>query len=56
MSATLDQYYAELASEYEVSIRQLVPRYDDMLACVVDLVASAKPGTVLDAGDRKSVV
>lgn len=56
MSATLDQYYAELASEYEVSIRQLVPRYDDMLACVVDLVASAKPGTVLDAGTGPGTV
>lgn len=45
-----DSYYAALADGYEEKIRQLVPRYDDMLSCIVDLLALREPGRLLDIG------
>lgn len=45
-----DAFYAELSQGYEATIRQLVPGYDDMTAWVLDLLAAAKPVSILDMG------
>jgi trans-aconitate methyltransferase len=45
-----DRYYAELSQQYDEKIRQLVPRYDEMMNVVLDLVTQAKPGSVIDIG------
>lgn len=49
-NATAGLYYAELAADYPTVIRQLVPRYDDMIESIVDLVAAVHPTRVLDVG------
>ena len=43
-------YYAQLKRCYLTKIRQLVPKYDDMARCIVDLVKLRAPSTVLDIG------
>jgi ubiquinone/menaquinone biosynthesis C-methylase UbiE len=43
-------YYADLANDYSVKIRQLVPRYDEMVGCIIDLLQVAAPRRVLDIG------
>lgn len=43
-------YYAALSRGYEEKIRQLVPKYDDMVDCIADLVAAGEPVSVLDVG------
>lgn len=48
--AVSDRYYAELSADYDVKIRQLVPGYDDMLACIVNLLAKERNGAFLEIG------
>ena len=43
-------YYAELSERYDQKIRQLVPRYDEMVSAVLALVGHGAPGTVIDIG------
>jgi tRNA (cmo5U34)-methyltransferase len=43
-------YYADLMREYSAKIRQLVPRYDEMVQCIVELLLLSAPRTVLDVG------
>jgi ubiquinone/menaquinone biosynthesis C-methylase UbiE len=43
-------YYAALQLDYDVTIRQLVPRYDEMVECAVGLVMHEAPLSVLDIG------
>ena len=38
MKPATRRYYAELKADYAVKIRQLVPRYDEMVECTVDLL------------------
>ncbi len=47
---TASDYYADLRVDYTVKIRQLVPKYDEMVACIVRLLALRTPRTVLDIG------
>ncbi len=49
-ASAASEYYAELAPDYPIVIRQLVPRYDDMLTSLVELVVAARPARVLDVG------
>jgi SAM-dependent methyltransferase len=44
------EYYAALQRDYAGTIRQLVPRYDEMVDCITTLVLAGRPGTVLDIG------
>ena len=48
MKESAKQYYAELRNGYAVRIRQLVPKYDDMIRCILDLLKLSSPVTVLD--------
>ncbi len=50
MTRTAEDYYAEFSAGYAEKIRQLVPRYDEMLECILDLLRLAGPSTVLDIG------
>lgn len=50
MKKSAKKYYAELRNGYAVRIRQLVPKYDDMIRCIVDLLKLSSPVTVLDIG------
>jgi tRNA (cmo5U34)-methyltransferase len=50
MKKTAQGYYAELTRDYDVKIRQLVPRYDEMVGCILDLVRLSTPRAVLDIG------
>ncbi len=43
-------YYQTLSNGYDEKIRQLVPKYDEMTALVVDRVAGRLPRAVLDIG------
>jgi tRNA (cmo5U34)-methyltransferase len=43
-------FYAAFSAGYAERIRQLVPRYDEMLETIVDLLRLADPDTVLDLG------
>lgn len=43
-------YYRSLSDGYDQKIRQLVPKYDEMTALVVDRVAGRGPRAVLDIG------
>lgn len=43
-------YYAALSDGYAEKIRQLVPRYDEMLDCIVELLALCSPCRLLDIG------
>jgi tRNA (cmo5U34)-methyltransferase len=47
---TSEDYYAAFSAEYAERIRQLVPRYDEMLETILDLLRLADPVTVLDLG------
>lgn len=44
------QYYAALQRDYDIKIRQLVPRYDEMVECAVGLLTHEAPLGVLDIG------
>ena len=50
MNRATSEYYAELGRDYETSIRQLVPKYDDMVRCLLDLVSASSPSAILDIG------
>jgi 16S rRNA (cytosine1402-N4)-methyltransferase len=43
-------YYADLKVDYSVKIRQLVPKYDEMVECIVQLLRLGSPRNVLDIG------
>lgn len=45
-----DHYYTELSERYDEKIRQLVPRYDEMVHVVLDLVTRTAPETAIDIG------
>ena len=50
MRESADKYYAELHRGYDRTIRQLVPRYDDMAQAIIGLIASVSPDSLLDIG------
>jgi len=50
MKKSAKKYYAGLRNGYAVKIRQLVPKYDEMTRCIVDLLKFSSPATVLDIG------
>ncbi len=50
MTRTAQDYYAEFSAGYAEKIRQLVPRYDEMVETILDLLRLAGPSTVLDVG------
>jgi tRNA (cmo5U34)-methyltransferase len=50
MTRTAQDYYAEFSAGYAEKIRQLVPRYDEMVETILDLLQLAHPGGVLDIG------
>ncbi len=50
MKPTTRRYYAELKADYAVKIRQLVPGYDEMVECIIELLESRAPQTLLDIG------
>jgi SAM-dependent methyltransferase len=50
MEQRAEDYYAALSGEYSKTIRQLVPMYDDMVACILRLVELAAPKMILDLG------
>ncbi|UCC73152.1 MAG: class I SAM-dependent methyltransferase [Gemmatimonadota bacterium] len=43
-------YYADLKADYSIKIRQLVPKYDEMVECIVELLRLRSPRSVLDIG------
>ena len=45
MKKSAKDYYAELKDGYGAKIRQLVPKYDDMTRCIVDLLKLCSPAT-----------
>jgi ubiquinone/menaquinone biosynthesis C-methylase UbiE len=50
MKEEVREYYADLRQEYATKIRQLVPKYDEMVELIIDLLRLDEPGTVLDIG------
>ena len=44
------EYYAVLQRDYATRIRQLVPKYDELVRCTVDALRQRSPSTVLDIG------
>lgn len=50
MSERFGDFYATLSIEYDARIRQLVPEYDEMVECIVEMVGTRVPRTVLDIG------
>jgi tRNA (cmo5U34)-methyltransferase len=50
MKRTARAYYAELEADYSIKIRQLVPKYDEMVECIVQLLRLGAPHRVLDIG------
>ena len=50
MKESTERFYAELRRDYDRTIRQLVPRYDDMAQVMIGLIASVSPGSLLDIG------
>lgn len=50
MKASAQHYYALLRENYEAEIRRLVPKYDEMVDTILDLVVRRGPRTVLDVG------
>ncbi len=50
MKPTTRRYYAALKADYAVKIRQLVPGYDEMLECIISLLETRAPQTLLDIG------
>jgi ubiquinone/menaquinone biosynthesis C-methylase UbiE len=43
-------YYTVLQQDYPTRIRQLVPKYDELVGCVAALLREREPGTILDIG------
>ena len=50
MKEEVREYYADLNQSYSSKIRQLVPRYDEMVGVIVDLLRLGEPRSVLDIG------
>lgn len=50
MKREVREYYADLRLAYPTKIRQLVPRYDEMVDLIVELLRLAEPRSVLDIG------
>ncbi|MFG1691802.1 class I SAM-dependent methyltransferase [Gemmatimonadota bacterium] len=50
MKESTERFYAELRRDYDRTIRQLVPRYDDMAQVMIGLIASVSPDSLLDIG------
>ncbi len=50
MKRTTRRYYAELKDGYAFKIRQLVPKYDEMVDCIIELLQVRDPQTILDIG------
>jgi SAM-dependent methyltransferase len=50
MKRTSRAYYAGLSEHYSLKIRQLVPRYDEMVEVIVQLLRLRTPRNVLDIG------
>lgn len=50
MKKEVREYYAAMKQAYPTKIRQLVPRYDEMVELIVDLLRLSDPRTVLDIG------
>jgi tRNA (cmo5U34)-methyltransferase len=50
MRGSADGFYASLSERYDEKIRQLVPRYDEMVDHVLALVAESRPLSVIDIG------
>ncbi len=50
MKQTAKAFYTQLADGYAEKIRQLVPMYDDMVHCIVELLRMGAPEGVLDLG------
>ena len=44
------EYYSVLQRDYATRIRQLVPRYDELVQCIVDALCERSPSSVLDIG------
>ena len=56
MNDAAQGYYTALQQDYDVKIRQLVPRYDEMVECAVGLVVHDTPLSVLDIGAGSGAV
>lgn len=50
MQRTAAEYYEELSRRYDQRIRQLVPRYDEMLATIIGLLRLTPPRSILEVG------
>jgi cyclopropane fatty-acyl-phospholipid synthase-like methyltransferase len=50
MKKTARTYYADLRDDYSVKIRQLVPKYDEMVECIIQLLRLRAPHSLLDIG------
>jgi len=50
MKRATEDFYAALTRDYSTKIRQLVPRYDEMVECILELLELCRPKTVLDIG------
>lgn len=50
MKEEIRGYYADLNRSYPTKIRQLVPRYDEMVDVIVELLRLSEPRSVLDIG------
>jgi ubiquinone/menaquinone biosynthesis C-methylase UbiE len=50
MLKSAHDYYTVLQQDYTTRIRQLVPRYDELVTCIVDLLRDRAPATILDIG------
>ncbi|KPK82431.1 MAG: hypothetical protein AMS25_02270 [Gemmatimonas sp. SM23_52] len=50
MKRATEEFYAALTTDYLTKIRQLVPRYDEMVECILELLELCSPKTVLDIG------
>ncbi|UCF18594.1 MAG: class I SAM-dependent methyltransferase [Gemmatimonadota bacterium] len=50
MKETARSYYADLVREYPSKIRQLVPKYDEMVRCIIELLQLIRPERLLDVG------
>ncbi len=43
-------YYTDLSQDYDVKIRQLVPGYDEMVACITRTLERERPSSILEIG------
>jgi tRNA (cmo5U34)-methyltransferase len=50
MKRQAEKYYTDLQEDYSAKIRKLVPKYDEMVESILDLLELNSPRTVLDIG------